>query len=203
MDGRKAIGIIAAFVGTAAVFFFVGWATRPAEDWSGQFVNRASDPRDYRNPFHGVSLKAPAAGNWLLLWKPGEFRFPTPPTVNKVLEIERLLERGDKTTPWARMDLFVEPLSASQGVRRWLRLLEFRDKRPGFHIEAEEPTTIGGRPGTLRRARWAVGGRRFASANYHLVRGNRLFAFVGVCDAAKLGQVEPLFDEIIASVSLD
>jgi len=118
MDPRKAIGVGAAFVATAAVFFLIGRLTRPVEDWSKQYVNRAADPREYDNPFHGVRLRAPAEGEWLLAWKPADFRFPTPATVNKVLEIERLLKRGDKATPWARMDLFVEALSARQGAHR-------------------------------------------------------------------------------------
>jgi len=203
MNGRKAIGVVAAFVATAGVFFAIGWATRPVEDWSKQYVNRAADPRQYDNPFHGVSLRAPAEGEWLLAWRPGDFRFPTPATVNKVLEVERLLKRGDRTTPWARMDLFVEPLSASRAVRGRLKVLEFRDKRPGFHVVAEEPTTIGGLPAKVRTARWAVRGHRYASINYYVVRGNRLFAFIGVCDADTLGQVKPLFDDIIASVRFD
>ncbi len=203
MDTRKAIGLGAAFVATAAVFFLIGRLTRPVEDWSRQYVNRAADPQEYDNPFHGVRLRAPAGGEWLLAWKPEDFRFPTPLVVNKVLEIERLLKRGDKTTPWARMDLFVEALSASRAVRGRLKVLEFREKRPGFHIVSEESATVGGLAARVRTARWAVAGRRFASVNYYLVRGNRLFAFIGVCDAEALEQVKPLFDQIISSVRFE
>jgi len=203
MDARKAIGVGAAFVATAAVFFLIGRLTRPVEDWSKQYVNRAADPREYDNPFHGVRLRAPAEGEWLLAWKPADFRFPTPATVNKVLEIERLVKRGDKATPWARMDLFVEALSASRAVRGRLKVLEFREKRPGFHIVSEEPATVAGLPAKVRIARWAVANRHYASVNYYLVRGNRLFAFIGVCDAERLDQVRPLFDQIISSVRFE
>jgi len=203
MDARKAISVGVAFVATAAVFFLIGRLTRPVEDWSKQYVNRSASPREYDNPFHGLRLRAPTEGEWLLAWKPDDFRFPTPATVNKILEIERLLKRGDKTTPWARMDVFVEALSASRAVRGRLKVLEFREKRPGFHIVSEEPATVAGLPAKVRTARWAVAGRHYASVNYYLARGNRLFAFIGVCEADQLAQVRPLFDQIISSVRLD
>ena len=201
MKPSKAAAIAGGLALTALGFFLVGRWTRADEDWSRQHINKSSNPKEFRNGFLGLSLRAPDADGWELVCDPARLRH-TPSDVNKVLEINRMLTRGSPDQQWARMDIFVEPFGAVT-TEQVLRRLEFRSLRPGFKVVAGERKLIGGKPAAVRLGAWAVKGKRYSTINYHLEHDGKLYAFIGVTQADAFKRFRPVFDQIIASACLD
>lgn len=205
MRSPKAVAIIIGlFILTTAGFYAVGHATRPMEDWSGQYINRSTDPLEFSNAFHGIVLRAPEQGKWLLAWEPATFRFPNPPGVNKVLEIERILPTDGSDTQWARMDLFVQPVPRGTSAARVLRKLEFRRMRRGFcTVQEGQEAVIGGEAGGIRVGQWAVGPTAFRSVAYHVLHDGKLFALIGVTQADASERFRPVFRAIAMDMRFD
>jgi len=202
MRTRKVMALIGAAVATAVVFFCAGRLTRGGGGWERQHVNKSSDSKEFCNSFLGLTARAPEGHDWELVWEPAQFHL-APVGVNKVLEINRTTGTGSGTGQVARMDVFVEPVGGSGSVLEVLERLEFRGKRPGFRVVANEATTIGGREGSVRVAEWAVRRRKYRSVNYYAEHRGRLYAFIGVCEARGFGRLRPTFDGIVSAVRLD
>lgn len=202
MNPGKLAAILGLFVGVAVAFGLLGWATRPAEDWSKQHVNRSADPKEFRNSFLGLTVRAPAGDDWQLVWEPAKFRYGAlGPDANKVLEINHLASAKSPEKHSVAMDIFAQPLTGKP-VSEVVRDLEFRDRRPGFKLISDEETTVGGLPGHVRVCAWAGGPVKSRSINYYVENGGRLFAFVGVADTGSFDQYRPVFDDIVATVRL-
>ena len=197
----KAFAIGGAFV-VAALIFFLGRLFRPTEDWARQYINSSDDPKTFRNSFHGLQISAPAGSDWQLVWEPAKMR-PTPGGVNKVLEINRLIQQGESDKDWARMDVFVEPLAGGIPVNTWLRKIEFREMRAGFKVISDEEAVVGGLVGRARVAGWAVERLKFRTVNSYIEHNGKLFAFIGVTGSGVSDRYRPTFEQIVAGVRLD
>lgn len=203
MKPAKVAAIVGGVVVTAVVFFAVGRLTRPREDWSRQHTNRSSDPKEFRNAFLGLTVRAPEGADWQLVCERDKLRRMAGAQVNKVLEINRLLERGGSDRQWARMALFVEPLFGGVPLEQVLRRLEFRGRRSGFRVVGTEKITVGGKPGKARLGAWAVKHKKYRTINYHVEHRDRLYSFIGVTEADAFDRFRPIFDQVIATVRLD
>lgn len=214
MKSGKAAVIVGGYVLVAValfvVFYMVGKSTVEEGTWADQHINRSRDPKEFRNRFLGLTVRAPAEGDWWLLWKPRvsdewrepEFKMPTPEGCNKVLEIERQLSRASSDKQWARMDLFVEPLYSSGQAGQILRKIQLRRLRRNLQLDAPEKVTIGGKLGSVRTGNWSVADKRFCLVVYSVEHRQKLFVFSGVTPADAFERFLPVFNEIVASVRL-
>jgi len=200
MKAAKVAAIAGALVLAAVVFFVLGRLTRGPGDGSRQHVNRSSDPKEFRNAFLGLTVRAPQGDEWVLVFEPDRFRH-TPAHVNKVLEINRMLEKGSPDQQWARMDLFVEPLRGSSEEQA-LRKLEFRELRQGFAVVGTETATVGGHSGSLRLGAWTVKRTGYRTATYSVAHRGRLYAFIGVTEGKAFARFRPVFDQIVSAAVL-
>jgi hypothetical protein len=211
--GRMPV-VVSACAVAILVAFFAGQWTAPVETWADQHLNRSRNPREFRNSFLGLTVRAPAEGEWWVLWKPRaadatkwdeaehEFKMPALAGANKVLELERKLAPGGSDKAWARMDVFVEPLASSGQVGQELRKLEFREVRRGLRLESPQSVTIGGKPGSVRVGSWEVAKKKFRVVTYWVEHRRKLFVFSGVTADEFFERSLPLFNEIMASVRL-
>lgn len=203
MKPANVVAVVGGALLTGVVFFALGRWTRPSEDWSRQHENRSSDAKEFRNAFLGLTVRAPEGSDWQLVFEREKLR-PVPGVrVNKVLEINRILQEGGTDRQWARMDLFVEPLLGGIAVEQAVRRLEFRDRRSGFRMVSTEDTTIGSKAAKVRVSAWMVTSKKFRTVNYYVEHRDRLYAFVGVVEAGGYDRFRPTFDRIVASVRFD
>jgi hypothetical protein len=214
MSTGKVVGIVGTFAVVAVACFLAGQWTAPEPSWEDQHINESSrTEEEFANSFLGLTVRVPTEGDWWLLWKPRppgddeweppEFKMPSPANANKVLEIERQLDRGGSDRQWARMDVFVEPLYGRGQVNQVLRRLQFRQSRRNLRLEPTQSVVIGGKQGSARKGKWSVAGRPFRVVMYWVEHEGKLYVFSGVTPGDAFSRFLPAFNQIIESVELD
>ena len=214
MKSWKLAVVLGALLVVGLVSYSLGRLTAPVETWADQHRNLSSDPKEFRNSFLGLTLRVPKDDNWRLLWRPQgtaataqedkqfEFKYPVPPNVNKVLEMERMLEPSGSDKQWARMDLFVEPFPKGAQADGILAKLQFRDKRPDLRLGPPQQFAIGSQPGSVSDGAWSVAKKKFRLVTYWVDHEDKLYVFSGVTQDEAFGRFRPVFDQIVASVRL-
>jgi hypothetical protein len=203
MRPARIAAIVVAFAVAAVGFFLLGRALRPTEKVSDYHINDSSNPREFRNSVLGVTVRIPREASWELVWEPGRFRHPTPPEVIKLAEMERILPPDGSDPQWARMDIFVEPLSntSSAAISQALRKLEFRQHRKGFQVLSEKDCQVGGKTGRVRLEGWSIE-KPYRAISFHVEHNRKLLAFIGVTEADAFERFEPVFRGIVETVRL-
>jgi len=212
----KTWGAIGAFVATSLAFGLVGYSVRPMEDWSSQHVDESEDPGEFYNSFLGLTVRAPKHGNWVIQSDPEEFRFKLTPGLNKILEMELMNDpkaKASERQPWARVDVFVQPVHGGIDVESVLTKLEFRKAvipgvglrtiRPGFRTGEQGNASVGGRRGEFRVGTWTREGKKHDVINYYTRAHERLYCFVCVYQPGSFKVHRPTFDSIVHLAEVD